>query len=932
MIIRVPASISRICFLIILAFGMAGCEEEVPLSLSERVDLAKEARIEGDLRAAILQLKNALREHPDSAAARYLLGQIYIEMENGAAAEKELTQAEALGLDAEALVVPMSRAWLLQLEYQKVLDEVQISINLPASTQAALRVIRGDAYLGLGETARAKESYEAAIKVDPEAALGYVGLGNIALHSGDLKKAWEMHAKAATDVNNLRAITLEGDILSAEGKYAEALKAYEKLVEARPENVLYRTVIAWAQTNVKDYEAANRNVDRVLALVPDYPPANHVKAVIALQTKQYTVARDHANRALAIEPDRMPSVLVLGAASYALGNQEQAYNALRRYVTAYPDDAAGRKLLSQSQIALGRSDEALETLDPLLEDEEGGDAELFGLVAQASLMKGDLVAGRSFLQRSLEAKPDSAAAMAALGRTRIALGEVDEGLAQMEEAVDRKPDDFARRLMLAMEYLRNAKYDKALEAARVLQDLRPKRATGLTVEGIALAMTDDRDGAVKAFRKGLEMEPGNPNASFNLLRYAVADEDWNEVRRLLDGVLAIHPKHKKALLAYAELMRREDKDARAREYLERAVAGNPEALEPTLLLAMDYYSTGEHLKGLEVARKLLPVYPRDPALLELTGRLEMAADQSESAVVTFGQLTEARPGSPVSHFLLALAFERQGNLLAADRSLARVLEIDPAHAGARFARARVMAAKGELEDAEILLRKLAAEHPDEPDYLETQGVIAALRGDNEMAIASLGKALEVRENSLNLRRLAEAYAQAGKTDKAHTLLSGWLKRYPDDFATRFLLANQLLSTGKLEAAEDEYRTLIEARPGSAIALNNLAYLLNTTGRTDQAVVYIERAMSNAPDSVDILDTAGGIYLTAGRTPAAISAYRKAADLAPRNSVLRQRYAEALLADGRVEESREVLKALLNSPFPIEDRDAVEALYLKLTAE
>jgi len=935
MLSRTGALLSRLRLFLVFLLVLAGCEEQTGPSLGERMDRAKEARIEGDLRAAILELKNALTEHPDSAAARYLLGQIYLEMENGAAAEKELMQAQRLGLDDEALVVPLSRARIMQGEYRKVLDDVRISINLPATTQAALWVVRGDAHFGLGEGDQARDAYEKALKANPRETLAYVGLGNVALRTSNIEEASAMYEKAAEiDPGDLRVIILKGDIASAQGRFDDALKAYTELVSKRPENVLYRTVLAWAQVNVRDYESANRNIDRVLALVPDYPPANHVKAVAAFQTKQYALARDHANRVLAAYPDRTQTLLVHGAASYALGNLEQAYNSLRRYVVAVPDDPAGRKLLSQVQIALGRSDEALETLDPLVnaQGEETNDAEIFELVASASLLKGDLSTGRSFLERSLQVRPDSVEAMTALGKTQIALGDVDKGLERIEEAVARSPKDFSRHMMLAMEYLRTRKADKALEAGRKLQSLRPNRATGYTIEGLAHAMAGDEMAARKALRKALEVEPGNPNAAFNLVRYAARDEEWDEVGKLLDKVLAVHPDNLKALLMYAELMKKEDKPAKVRAYLERAVASNPESREANILLAQDYMATGEYLKGLEVARAILPVYPRDPALLELVGRLEMAAGQVESAVVTFGSLTEVRPGSPVSHYLLATALERQGNLVAAEQSLDRVLEIDQAHIGGRFAKARVAAALGRLDEAETLLAKLAEDHPEEPEFLETRGVIAALRGNASIAIASLEKAFEARPNSINLRRLAETQAQAGAFAEARARLASWLETYPDDQATRLLLANLLLGAGDLEAAEAQYRRIIKDQPDSAVALNNLAYLLNQDGRTDQAVLYIERALAIRPNDVEILDTAGAIYLRAGRALASVGAYRKAVDLAPRNMDLRQRYAEALLAVGRTEEAAKVIEAMLNSPYPLANRDAVEALYQKVTSQ
>lgn len=923
-------------FLLTLTLGLGlistGCEQREAVSLEQRIDNARAARSEGNLRTAIVELKNGLRDNPDSAAARYLLGQIYIEMENGAAADKELSKAEELGVDREAVIIPLSRAWILKGDFQKVLDEVQISINMPMESRSALHVVRGDAYYGLGAFDQAEEEYDRAVELHEGNALGFVGLANVALRRTDSGEAARLLALALKhDPNNLRVITLEGDVSAAQGRYDEAVAAYRRLVKIRPENVLYRTVLAWAEVNVGDLAEAGKNIDRVLAVVPEYPPAHHIKAVIAFRTKQFASARDYASKVLSVAPDRMSTLLVLGASSYALGNMELAYNSLRRYVTGVPGDEVGRKLLSQVQIALGRSEEALETLNPLL-GEEKEDKELFNLVAKASLLKGDLKTGREYLQKTLESEPGSTETMTALGRTQIALGNVDQGLAELERAVKLDPNAYSRRMMLALEYLRNQRLDNALAEARAMQSIDPEKPAGYTLEGMALGIKGDEAAAVKAFQAALKVAPGNANASLNLVRYAIQDEDWSRVKKLLEGVLDARPNDMRALLAYAGLMRRNGDTVKAREYLEKAVSSHPEARQPTILLAQSYLTSGDYAKGLEVARKIFPIYARDAALLEVIGRLEVASGQVENALVTFGNLVDVRPDSAIAHFYLAEALERQGNWVGAERTLKRVLELDPGYVSARFAMVRVLAAQGRLPEAEARLEALAADYPDEPEFIETKGVIAAISGHYQTAIPVLGRAFELRKNSVNARRLAETYARSGQVDAGIRILRDWLDSYPQDAATRFVLAGLKMSKGDYPQAETQYRKILAENPQDANALNNLAYALGEMGQMQAALDEIGKALKIAPENTSVLDTAGTLYLKAGRPLDAVSVLRKASALESRNMNFREHYARALIAAGREGEARSVLSELLRSPYPIEDRGSVEKLYMELTSE
>ena len=70
------------------------------------------------VRAAVIELKNALQRDPDNAEARLLLGEVYVLVGDGAAAEKELGVAERLGIEKAKFVVALGRALLLQGRFE----------------------------------------------------------------------------------------------------------------------------------------------------------------------------------------------------------------------------------------------------------------------------------------------------------------------------------------------------------------------------------------------------------------------------------------------------------------------------------------------------------------------------------------------------------------------------------------------------------------------------------------------------------------------------------------------------------------------------------------------------------------------------------------------------------------------------------------------
>lgn len=913
---------------------LSACGQQQSYTLEERLDRAREARVKGELRNAILELKNALKDDPKSIAARYLLGQIYIDMEDGVAAEKELTMARDMGLDVAATVVPIAQSWILQAEYEKVIEGVAISNNLPASTQAALYIVHGDAYIGMQRWDEARAAYNQALQLDANNPLGYAGLG----HLSNLLRDWDMAKKYYEQAVRIdpalpQVVSLEGDIAAGQGDFKKAVGAYERLVDLRPENVMYRTVLAWAYTNTDDYKKASGLIDKVLAIVPQYPPANHIRAVLAFKQQQYQDAYSYADRVLAVDPERLSTLLVQGASAYALGRMEQAYQSLNRYVSAVPNDRVARKLLASVYMALGRADDAYAVVAPIAEDPAAQqDAQLLNLVAVAALQRGDMDTGRRYLQKSLAAAPQSSAAAAQLGLTEISLGNINEGLEELRRAIALDPSEQDKRMMLALHLIKLGRWEEATEQARAIQKAKPDKPQGYTLEGVIQAAQGNEEAAKKMFARSLTLEPGNPSASFNMVRYASMKEDWKEVRRLLENVLQYNPDHERALLLLADLERQQNKPGSSLTLLQRAAEKYPESREPAILLGQAYLNRGDAVNAIAAVRKIAPIYPNDAALLEVTGQAELLSGQPANAVVTFERLGEVAGKDPQSHYLLATALEEQGNFVRAEEALKQALELSPKMTSARFSMARVKAQLGQLDDAQKLLDDLAVEKPagmDMADLHTVKGIIASARQDYGGARRAFAEAYKMQANSLNARRLAEINTLSGNPEEGLEVLSNWLKQHPDDWQTRFFMGNQLLGLNRLDAAAAEYERILKQQKDQVNVLNNLAWTRQQQGNLGAAVKLIEQAIAIDGNNPNLHDTAGGIYMTQKQYRQAVSAYRRAVDLSPQSGTARERYAHALIADGRKGQARQVLGELLQGSYAVSNREKLEMLYLKL---
>src|SRR5262249_45398863 len=160
---------------------------------------------------------------------------------------------------------------------------------------------------------------------------------------------------------------------------------------------------------------------------------------------------------------------------------------------------------------------------------------------------------------------------------------------------------------------------------------------------------------------------------------------------------------------------------------------------------------------------------------------------------------------------------------------------------------------------------LASQIPQDSSVAELQASIALSDNRPEDAIAALKRELSITENNLVRSRLAGAQAAAGHLADAESTLVPWITAHPEDAVTRLTLGDIYLTADRFADAEAQYGAILEKNPNNAIAENNLAWVMASTGRAESALQHAQHAASVAPQSPEVLDTLGVILLQTGKT-------------------------------------------------------------------
>jgi len=137
---------------------------------------AQKARAEGDLQAALVELRTLLRKDPQMFEARAALGEVSLEMGDVANATRELELARNSSLPLERVAPPLARAYLAG---QRPADALALLDSVPnVSAVASLSALRGTSLLALNRAAEARQAFETAIRIDPKSVDALLGLAS----------------------------------------------------------------------------------------------------------------------------------------------------------------------------------------------------------------------------------------------------------------------------------------------------------------------------------------------------------------------------------------------------------------------------------------------------------------------------------------------------------------------------------------------------------------------------------------------------------------------------------------------------------------------------------------------------------------------------------------------------------------------------------
>ncbi|MCB1844031.1 MAG: tetratricopeptide repeat protein, partial [Halioglobus sp.] len=643
----------------------------------------------------------------------------------------------------------------------------------------------------------------------------------------------------------------------AEGEYAEAYIHLKNALQADPNMVSARLLLAKVHFNAGNVHGAAKESEEALLLgadinlvLPVYGPALIVlrqtdklfelekvadeftpetqfewallKGQGYLQRSEPDLARREFERAAEKFPNDVRSNNTLAALYIDNGMLEEAAGLLEKSLLLDANNVKTLELSAELAIAEEHYDKALRLLNAAYE-QDSADLRVLRSLARVHLLQGNEQEMERYLELILEQSPDDPAATLLIAITSIDRGDTEIGDAMLSELSQKLSRVDALRLQTtdgmlfiqaASDYVRGSDRS-AIDLFNTYLARNPSDLAAISMLVDLYLRNGESRRANTLLSDSREFITNDLALSLQLLHLYIQNGSVLNARELLEDLRKSTDDNPFVTILEAELERSQGRPAEALAVLDSRDFADDPPLSAGLL--------------------------RGALLLDL-GRLEEARE------VASGLQLSAADELRVQNFA-AIVYLRSGRLKDAERAVNAALKLSPSDQEARFSQAMLLKQRGKREEAARLLNEILEDRPSHTKSILLMAQILFEQGRSEEAI-DWSKKVYVYDKTSTLPDEFQVgvYAQQGDWEEALTAALALSKADPLSDVYLVQLAEIYLRLGDLEVAQRPLRRLFVLWKDDPAKLRRLADLQIAAQNPAEARLTLEAALKLEPES------------------------------------------------------------------------------------
>ena len=877
----------------------------------------------GELRTAMIILRKALQEVPGDGGAQALLGRVYLSMGEPWDAKRSLIKARKLGVAADKWVLPLALSMFQLDESKELLGLIDPAGFSDEKVKADAYVVRGEAYLNLGETKLGIEELMHALDYEPNHLRGNQVLAEVDIRLQRYQSAQAFLNKLQLyHPGNAQTLFLMGQLAFQKQDFAQAKTNFREAIKLNASKIEAQLGLAWTLVSIGDFQGARAAADEAAGLAKEnsenFFNARYLQALSAYSLGDL----DTADTLLAdVLKQNVPDIRArLLAAELAVARQgwNQAVEISSGILQDDPQNQVARDIKAASQFELGLLSAAIKTYtqSPGLPIDFLMLAKLvrqMGNTKDADLLV-DLLKLLAKHHPEVGDRLEKAARHMQLSEKRIAVNLILVGL--MEE----KSAEISHQLA-------DGKVNQAMVLATRLRDQFPKVSHFYVLLGNVNARIERYELAESLYKEALKVNPKDSSAMENLGRLALQRGRLDEAASWFDRALLAEPTRIEPRRGLAHIAALQQHPQEARAQLEAILADKPDDVQARTDLARYFLKQGKPAKAESLLRPLAQSEPENASVLSVYGASLAAGGDLQAARRLLQRAVNLDPDNGEAWLELAKLHRGNGKAAGAEEFIFAALA---EHPGSEVLARVLIKLSGQRNDASadfVVAKRLQAETDAGVSAIghEYQGDLLAASSRWNSAAKQFAKAMRLRPRVSLGQKAAGAYLRQGDQKKLEKFLREWEELQPDSLVPNVFFGDYLAKSGKFGRALSKYRKGLEKDPKNVVVLNQMAEVNLRRGEVPKAVDLAQKALAVNPDYGPALDSFGWAQVKQGEIDAALASLQRAVQAMPNSAEVQYHYAVALFKSGDRAAAAQALNQALASGENFYGRNQAEAL-------
>jgi Tfp pilus assembly protein PilF len=279
-----------------------------------------------------------------------------------------------------------------------------------------------------------------------------------------------------------------------------------------------------------------------------------------------------------------------------------------------------------------------------------------------------------------------------------------------------------------------------------------------------------------------------------------------------------------------------------------------------------------------------------------SGQKYSAQGKDREAAIQFSNALKIDKNFADAHYALAQTYLHLGAFSAAYGELQKTVNLQPANVKARIDLGNMLLAGNKIDDAQAQATAALASQPSNADVHALLARIAARRGQKDIALTEIHRALELAPNEAALHETL-ALLEVGDSAQGDAVEDEMKKSValdPKSVNAKLLLAAFYSRNNRLQDAEHECWSAVATDPKNLSARESLVQMILRQGDQARAEQVLRQASNDLADSPQGVRMLADYYTGTGQMDKARTEFANLAKKYPKNVSVQEGYVRILL--------------------------------------